>query len=100
MVLDFINQKRTKFMSKQNTMTLCALTTKDNPFDPFDDYDKWFAFDISHGYNSSSYLARIADTSRFLTPEQNAKEVERAIDEILELNPLQVYKKVTKVINV
>lgn len=87
-------------MSKPKKMTVCALTTIDNPFDPIDDYEKWFAFDVSHGYNSSEYLARIASTSQYLTPEQNQREIESAIDEIIELNPLQIYKKVKKEIEI
>ncbi len=87
-------------MSKAKTMTVCALTTIDNPFDPIDDYDKWYAFDVSHGYNSSEYLARVASTSQYLTAEQNENEIELAIDEILELNPLPIYKKVKKEIEI
>lgn len=87
-------------MSKPKTITVYALTTIDNPFDPIDDYDKWFAFDHQRGYNSSEYLARIASTSQYLTAEQNEKEIESAIDEIIELNPLQIYKKVKKEIEI
>lgn len=70
-----------------------ALTTVDNPYDPFEDFDKWFLFDIVSGYNSCSYLARIAKTSDQLTEEENLKEIDRAIDEIVLLNPT-MYKKV------
>ncbi len=72
-----------------------ALTTTDNPYDPFADFDKWFLFDIVEGYNSCSYLARIARTSEQLSEEENLSEIERAIDEIVRLNPT-LYKKVTK----
>ena len=70
-----------------------ALTTVDNPYDPFKDFDKWFLFDIVSGYNSCSYLARIAKTSDQLTEEENLKEIDRAIDEIVLRNPT-LYKKV------
>ena len=72
-----------------------ALTTTDNPYDPFADFDKWFLFDIVEGYNSCSYLARIARTSEQLSEEENLSEIERAIDEIVRLNPT-LYRKVTK----
>lgn len=72
-----------------------ALTTVDNPYDPFEDFDKWFVYDITKGYNSCGYLARIATTSEQLTEEENLKEIERAIDEIVSLNPA-FYKKVKK----
>lgn len=70
-----------------------ALTTYDNPYDPFKEFDKWFLFDIVGGYNSCGYLARIARTSEQLTEAENLNEIERAIDEIILLNPI-LYKKV------
>ena len=41
--------------------TQVAITTFDNPFDPFKDFESWFMFDVEKGYNTCSYLARIAD---------------------------------------
>jgi len=67
-------------------MKIVALTTKDNPFDPFDEFDEWLAFDHRNGYNTCEYLARIARTSDELTDEENNKEIEAAIDEIISLN--------------
>lgn len=75
------------------------LTTIDNPYDPFEQFASWFLFDIEKGYNSCAYLGRIARTSDQLTEEENDKEVERAIDEIVKYDFMNIYKKVTKVIN-
>ena len=72
-----------------------ALTTVDNPFNPFDKFDKWFQYDITHGENTCAYLARIAHTSDKFTDEENDKEIERAIDEIISLDFMHKYKKVT-----
>lgn len=77
-----------------------ALTTFDNPFNPFDDYRSWLAFDIEKGYNSDQYLARIAKTSDSLSDFENAEEIERAIDEIIRLDPFNIYKKVSREIEV
>lgn len=77
-------------------MTECALTTFDNPFDPFDQFDQWFAFDTDKGYNSCSYLDRIARTSDQLSEEENNQEIERAIDEIIKYDFRNIYKKVKK----
>lgn len=74
----------------------CMLTTFDNPFDPFEQFTSWFLFDTEKGYDSCSYLARIARTSDQFTEEENNKEVERAIDEIIKYDFRNIYKKVTK----
>lgn len=72
----------------------CALTTHDNPFDPFKDFDNWFNFDTEKGYYSCSYLARIAKTSDSLTDYEYDLEIERAIDEIIKYDFMNIYKKV------
>ena len=72
------------------------LTTFDNPFDPFEQFTSWFLFDTEKGYNSCSYLARIARTSDQFTEEENDNEVERAIDEIIKYDFRNIYKKVAK----
>lgn len=75
---------------------VCALTTIDNPFDPFDQFSQWFLFDTEKGYNSCSYLARIAQTSDEMSEQEYNHEVERAIDEIVTVNPLGIYKKIVR----
>lgn len=79
-------------------MTACALTTIDNPFDPFDQFDEWYRFDTDQGYYSCAYLDRIARTSDQLSDEENNREIERAIDEIIKLDLTKKYKKVKKTI--
>ena len=77
-------------------MVRCAITTVDNPFDPFDEFDAWFRFDTDHGYNSCGVLARFLYTSDQFTDEENAYETERAIDQIIAHDPLNRWKKVKK----
>ncbi len=74
----------------------CALTTIDNPFDPFEQFDQWLSFDIEKGYNCCSRLARIAKTSDDMSETEELQEIERAIDEIIKYDFLDIYKKVTK----
>ena len=74
----------------------CMLTTTDNPFDPFDDFTSWFLFDIEKGYDSCGKVMRIAKLSDDLTEKEEDVEIERAIDEIIKYDPLDVYKKVTR----
>ena len=72
----------------------CMLTTFDNPFDPFNQFIDWQLFDIEHGYNTCSYLARVAKLTDDMTQKEEIEEVERAVDEIILNNPLPIYKKV------
>ena len=74
----------------------CMLTTVDNPFDPFDDFTSWFLFDIEKGYDSCGKVMRIAKLSDDLTEKEEDVEIERAIDEIIKYDPLDIYKKVTR----
>lgn len=77
-------------------MKRVAITTLDNPFDPIDQFDEWFAFDELKGYNTCSYLARVARTSNEISDENQLYALESAIDEIIENNPEGIYVKVVK----
>lgn len=77
-------------------MTRCFITTADNPYNPCDQFDQWYRFDCDHGYNSCGLLARMAYTSSQLTDNENAYEIELAIDEIIKADPLNLYRKVKK----
>lgn len=74
----------------------CMLTTIDNPYDPFDNFKAWYLYDVQKGYNCCSYLARIAKTSDEMTEKENDEEIERAIDEIIQHDFMNVYVKVKK----
>ena len=72
------------------------LTTFDNPFDPFEQFTSWFLFDVEKGYNTCSYLARIAHISDQLSEKEIEDEIERAIDEIIKYDVRNIYKKVSE----
>jgi hypothetical protein len=72
------------------------ITTADNPFDPFTQFDEWQKFDEEQGYYTCAYLARIAKTSEELSEEDEVLAIQSAIDEIIRLNILGIYKKVTR----
>ena len=74
-------------------MVRCFLTTFDNPYSPYDEFEKWYQYDIAHGYNSSGQLTRIAETSSQFTDNENAYEIEKAIDKIVAADPINIYKK-------
>lgn len=70
------------------------ITTIDNPYDPFKQFTPWFLFDTEKGYNSCAYVSRIARTSDQLSDEENEIEIERAIDEIIKYDFMNVYRKI------
>ena len=72
------------------------LTTFDNPFDPFEQFTSWFMFDVEKGYNSCGYLARIANLTDDMSDQEINDEIERAIDEIIQYDFMNIYKKVKK----
>ena len=72
------------------------LTTIDNPFDPFEQIDSWRSFDIEKGYYTESRLARIVKLSDDLSQQEENEAVERAIDEIIKYDFLNIYKKVKR----
>ena len=74
----------------------CRLTTFDNPFDPFDQFTSWWLFDKAKGYNTCERLDRISNYSDDMTEKEIDEEHERAIDEIIEYDFLNIYKKVYK----
>lgn len=72
------------------------LSTKDNPFNPFVDFDNWYRFDTDKGYNSCGILARLLDSSDELPPSLEARITEEAIDSFIESDPTKMYIKVQK----
>lgn len=77
-------------------MKICALTTKDNPYDYFKYPDEWASYEAFTGNRVYSMLGRCAFTSSDISYEENAKEVERAIDDIIRNDPVGIYMKVTQ----
>jgi hypothetical protein len=77
------------------------LSTIDNPYDPFDDFDNWYRYDVGKGYNSCAYLARIVDqlinnNSDEFDDENDPELIEKAIDEILKYDFTENYIKVAQ----
>lgn len=72
------------------------LTTVDNPHNPFTQYSEWFAFDARMGYHTPSYLARVVVTSDELSEADQQFVIDKAIDEIIEMNGEGMYKKVMR----
>jgi hypothetical protein len=69
------------------------ITTIDNPYDYFTQFDEWLNFDRLKGYYTLEYLARLVHTAPDLSDEEERNEIERAIDSIIEWNG-KLYKKI------
>ena len=78
-------------------MVESMLTTIDNPYNPFTEFDEWLSFDTAKGYNTCGYLARIAMSSDELSDADQSLAIEQAIDEIVEMNVNGLYIKITEV---
>ena len=74
----------------------CMLTTVDNPYNPFAEYEEWWAYDSNAGYHTPSYLARVVRTSDELSYAKQLEAIEQGIDEIVKDNLFGIYKKVIK----
>lgn len=72
------------------------LTTFDNPYNPFTHFHEWLMFDVEKGYYTCNYLARIVEISDDMSQKEEDEAIERAIDEIILYNPLNIYKKVRR----
>lgn len=72
------------------------LTTYDNPFDPFTQWDQWYAWDEAHGYCSCGLLNRISFSSNELSPVDQYNAIQDAIDEITTENVSGMHTKVKR----
>lgn len=79
-------------MAEKQTM----LSTIDNPWNPFTNFDEWYAFDVGHGYHSCAVLDRFARTSDALSDADNSLEISNAIDEIIKFDPFHRFIKVVQ----
>ena len=59
------------------------LTTIDNPYNPFTQFELWFKYDMLNGYNSCALLNETAVVTSVRSDELNQKDVNDAIDYII-----------------
>lgn len=70
-----------------------AITTKDNPYSPFTQFDDWFNYDFASGYNTCSFIAALYQGSEESSVFDQFNSLQLAIDELVELFP-ELYRKV------
>jgi hypothetical protein len=75
-------------------MASVMLSTVDNPYNPFTHFQDWYNFDTRAGYHTTSFLARIVNSSDELSEPDQERAIEFAIDEIVKENILGLYVKV------
>ena len=73
-----------------------SISTIDNPFNPLDDFTSWLMFDTEKGYNTCGKLGRLAKFTNDMTDKEELEEIERVIDRLIEIDPLDIYIKVTR----
>jgi hypothetical protein len=71
------------------------LTTVDNPYNPFTNFDEWNAWDESSGYHTTAFLARVVRSSEELSEADQHVAIEAAIEEIVSENVSGMYRKVS-----
>jgi hypothetical protein len=74
----------------------CMLSTVDNPYDPFEQFNLWLMFDKEKGYDSCERLARLVNLTDDMTQKEIDEETERAIDELIKLDFTDTFIKVYK----
>ena len=78
------------------------LTTFDNPFDPFTEFEDWYNYDtIQLGHYSLAYQDRIVNTiadrqklkmDELSEPQRDAL-YQQAVDEIIKIDPFGIYTR-------
>ena len=75
----------------------CAITTTDNPYNPFDQFTLWDLFDKEKGYCSNQKVARLVNFTEDMTEQEMLAENERAIDLLISLDFTNTYVKMKRV---
>lgn len=76
------------------------LSTIDNPYNPFDNFDEWYAFDELRARQENrptccGYLARVSMVAEDLSDNEYNQVMNDVIDEIVELNLSGKFIKLT-----
>lgn len=73
------------------------ITTIDNPFDPFDQFQQWYAYDEAIlGHHTYSQIARFTSSSLEMSVYDEAIDLNNAIDRLILNDPLNVYRKLIR----
>jgi len=81
-------------MAETNSNQEYMLTTVDNPFSPFTQFDEWLVWDHNAGYDTPALLDRIANQSDEMSEADQAQAIDLAMDEIVRENVSGMHTKV------
>lgn len=73
------------------------ITTLDNPINPFEDFTAWYLEDQRLGYHSWEKVSRFMSESPNLTHQEELDNIEKAIDELIAIDFLGIYRKVDSI---
>ncbi|NCA91990.1 hypothetical protein EOM82_01885 [bacterium] len=59
------------------------ITTADNPYNPFTEWEQWLIYDRVNGYYSCERLASITTVSDQLSDDENYDTIEEGINELI-----------------
>lgn len=62
------------------------ITTIDNPYDYFKQFDEWLNFDRQKGYYTLEYVARLARLAPDLSEKEEEEEMKNVFNSIIEWN--------------
>ena len=71
------------------------LSTMDNPYNPFTEFDEWLNYDRRQKHFTLEFLDRVIVTSSDLSDADQSLAIELAIDEIVRENVNGLYMKVS-----
>ena len=71
-----------------------GLTTIDNPWDRNSQFDRWFLWDVNHGWNTLDLEIQEANLVENMTPDEEDDAIEAGIDRIMANDLLNLYRRI------
>lgn len=72
------------------------LTTVDNPYNPYDNFLRWFEYDELHGYHCCEKIGALAKINDGMSSDEVSEANELAIDTVILNDFTGLYRKVNE----
>ncbi len=76
------------------------LTTVDNPYNPFTEWNDWLNYDVTHGYMTCERLASITPLSDALSDEENNQSIIDSMNELIKTGAIAKDGKIIEYIKI